>query len=265
MFGKKLNVSLLKLTLWFRRESAGQWIMNKTPSGEKPTVNTLRSIQNSRHFPDDILKGIHLNENVRISPKVSLNFVPKFELKTFHHYFMMALHRQGDKPLSELMMDNSLMHICVTRQWTQYIISIKTTNISDCKFDTKKPGSTEKRVVRHNNVSFVTQMPDTKCPTHHISIDIAIIKYTFIEIIFPILFQSFVLTNPCTHKSKRNCHCQNRTAADSGGPRPTMDSMRNFVIRLNNSGASLSVGHLESGQRYTYADSTGKVEDWFSS
>ena len=231
MFGKKLNVSLLKLTLWSRRESAGQWIMNKNPSGEKPTVYTLRPIQNNGHFPDDILKSIFLNENVTISHKVSLNFVPKFELKKFHHYFIMAFHRQGDKPLSEPMMDNSMMHICVTRQWTQYIISIKATNNSDCKFDTKKPGSTAKRVVRHNNISFVTKMPDTKCPTHHTSIDIAIIRYTFIEIIFPILFQSFVLTNPCIHKSKRNCHCRTRPAADSGGPRPTMDSIRTFVIR----------------------------------
>ena len=37
-------------------------------------LNTLRPKQN---FPDDIFKGIFLNENVWISIKISLKFVPK--------------------------------------------------------------------------------------------------------------------------------------------------------------------------------------------
>ena len=40
-------------------------------------VNTLRPRQNGRRFPDDILKWIFLNENVWISIRISLNFVPK--------------------------------------------------------------------------------------------------------------------------------------------------------------------------------------------
>ena len=40
-------------------------------------VNTLRPSQNGRHFPDDIFKCIFLNENVWISIRISLNFVPK--------------------------------------------------------------------------------------------------------------------------------------------------------------------------------------------
>ena len=40
-------------------------------------VNTLRPRQNGCHFPDDIFKGIFLNENVLISIKISLKFVPK--------------------------------------------------------------------------------------------------------------------------------------------------------------------------------------------
>ena len=39
--------------------------------------NTLRPRQNGRHFPDDTFKRIFLNENVRISIKISLKFVPK--------------------------------------------------------------------------------------------------------------------------------------------------------------------------------------------
>ena len=40
-------------------------------------VNTLRPRQNGRHFPDDIFKWTFLNENISISIKISLNFVPK--------------------------------------------------------------------------------------------------------------------------------------------------------------------------------------------
>ena len=40
-------------------------------------LNTLRPRQNGRHFADDILKSILLNENVCIPIEISLKFVPK--------------------------------------------------------------------------------------------------------------------------------------------------------------------------------------------
>ena len=40
-------------------------------------VNTSRPRQNGRRFADDTFKRIFLNENVRISIKISLKFVPK--------------------------------------------------------------------------------------------------------------------------------------------------------------------------------------------
>ena len=43
----------------------------------QPSVNTLRPTQNGRHFADDILKCIFLNENVWIPIEISLKFVPK--------------------------------------------------------------------------------------------------------------------------------------------------------------------------------------------
>ena len=47
-------------------------------SGNNGFVNTLRLRQNGRRdFPDDIFKCIFLNENVWISIKISLKFVPK--------------------------------------------------------------------------------------------------------------------------------------------------------------------------------------------
>ena len=39
--------------------------------------NTLRPRQNGRRFANDIFKRIFLNENVYISIKISLKFVPK--------------------------------------------------------------------------------------------------------------------------------------------------------------------------------------------
>ena len=44
------------------------------------SFNTLRLRQNGRHFPDDIFKSIFLNENVSISIKISLKFVPKGQI-----------------------------------------------------------------------------------------------------------------------------------------------------------------------------------------
>ena len=46
-------------------------------SGNWAIINTLRPRQNGRRFADDTFKRIFLNENVRISIKISLKFVPK--------------------------------------------------------------------------------------------------------------------------------------------------------------------------------------------
>ena len=82
-------------------------------------LNTLRPRQDGRHFADDTFKLIFLNENVRISIKISLKFVPKGPIKNIPALVqIMAWRRSGDKPLSEPMMVCLLTHICVTRlQW----------------------------------------------------------------------------------------------------------------------------------------------------
>ena len=85
-------------------------------------VNTLRPRQNGRRFTDDTFKRIFLNENVRISIKISLMFVPKGPINNIPALVqIMAWRRPGDKPLSESMMVNLLTHICVTRpQWVKH-------------------------------------------------------------------------------------------------------------------------------------------------
>ena len=65
------------------------------------SFNTLRPRQNGRHFPDDISKCIFLNENVLISMKISLKFVPKGQINNIPALVqIIAWRRPGDKPLS---------------------------------------------------------------------------------------------------------------------------------------------------------------------
>ena len=84
-------------------------------------INTLRPRQNGRHFPDDILKCIFLNENAWISIKISLKFVLKGPISNIPALVqIMAWRRTGGKPLSEPMLVSLLTHICVTRpQWVK--------------------------------------------------------------------------------------------------------------------------------------------------
>ena len=90
-------------------------------------VNSLRPRQNEHQFSDGIFKCIFFNENVWISIKISLKFVPKGPIDNIPALVeIMAWHRPGDKPLSELIMISLLMHICVTRpQWVNWILCNK--------------------------------------------------------------------------------------------------------------------------------------------
>ena len=74
-------------------------------------LNTLRSRQDGRNFPDDILNWIFLNENDLISIEFLLKFVPRGPINNIPA----LVRRPGDKSLSEPMMVSLLTHICVTR------------------------------------------------------------------------------------------------------------------------------------------------------
>ena len=78
--------------------------------------NTLRPRQSGRRFADDTFKRIVLNENFKISSKISQDFVPKGPINNISVLVqIMAWRRPGDKPLSEPMVVSLLTHICVTR------------------------------------------------------------------------------------------------------------------------------------------------------
>ena len=85
------------------------------------SVNTLRPRQNDQHFTDDIFKRIFVNENVCISIKISLTFVPEGPIKNIAALVqIMAWRCPGDKPLSEPMLVSLPTHICITQpQWVK--------------------------------------------------------------------------------------------------------------------------------------------------
>ena len=65
------------------------------------TVNTLRPRQNGRHFADDTFNRIFVNDNIRISIKFSLKFVPNGPINNIPALVqIMAWRRPGDEPLS---------------------------------------------------------------------------------------------------------------------------------------------------------------------
>ena len=80
-------------------------LKSSLPNPLKGGVNTLRQRQNSRLFPDDIFKWIFVNENIWISLRISLKFVPRVRIDNIKALVqIMAWCRPGDKPLSEPMM-----------------------------------------------------------------------------------------------------------------------------------------------------------------
>ena len=95
-------------------------------------LNTLRPRQNRSHFADDTFKRIFFNENVRILINISLKFVPKGLINDIPALVqIMAWWRPGDKPLSEPMMVNLLMHILqllFCYEFENYTFKIKATS-----------------------------------------------------------------------------------------------------------------------------------------
>ena len=98
-------------------------------------LNTLRPRQNGRRFADNTFKRIFLNENVRISIKISLKFVPKCPINNIPALVqIMAWRRPGDKPLFEPRMESLLTHICVTRpQWVKSLSHTEQRHASICR------------------------------------------------------------------------------------------------------------------------------------
>ena len=99
-------------------------------------LNTLRLRQNGYHFPDDIFRCIFLKENLWISIKISLKFIPTGAINNISALVqIIAWRRPGDKLLSEPMMIILPAHIYVTRpQWVNSVCN-SLPNVVHYKFD----------------------------------------------------------------------------------------------------------------------------------
>ena len=124
-------ISVWIQNIWVFLLANNLWVWHYRITGETYwweaiVVNTLGPRQNGRHFADDILKCILMNENVWIPIEISLKFVPKGSINNNPALFqIMAWRRPGDKPLSEPMLVSSLTHICVTRpQWVKECLQL---------------------------------------------------------------------------------------------------------------------------------------------
>ena len=104
--------AITRCVLWHLPRSASYRFLSERDQ----SVNTLRPRQDGRHFPDDSVKHIFLNENVWILIKMSQKFVPKGPINNIPAWVqIMAWRRPGDKPLFKPVMASLLTHICVTR------------------------------------------------------------------------------------------------------------------------------------------------------
>ena len=85
---------------------------------------TLKAGNFACHCKDDIFNCIFLNENVSISLKIQLRFVPTVRINNIPVLVqIMAWHWSGNKPLYESMVVRLLMHICATRpQRVKYLL-----------------------------------------------------------------------------------------------------------------------------------------------
>ena len=75
-----------------------------------PIFNTLRPKQNGRHFADDNLKCIFSNENIWISIKISLKFVPKGPINNIPALVQMMAWRRPGHYLKQCWLDYRLIY-----------------------------------------------------------------------------------------------------------------------------------------------------------
>ena len=120
-------------------------------------LNTLRPRQYGRNLPVDIFKCIFLNENVWISIKISLKFVPKGPINNILALVqIMAWRHPGYKPLSEAMMFNLPTHICVSRP--HIMADQKLWDFENCSIWLKLPLQLVPKGPINNNLALVQIM-----------------------------------------------------------------------------------------------------------
>ena len=101
------------------------WAYTLAFSWEYCCLITLRPTQNGRHFPNNIFKWIFLNENVWISIKISLKFIPDGPFDNIPALVqIMTWHWPGDKPSPEPM-------LVTQTQWVNKMAATSQTKFSN--------------------------------------------------------------------------------------------------------------------------------------
>ena len=76
-FWEKITLKVKHIWQSYLSTWSNSWSLRHVLDNEDTEFNSSRPRQDGRHFPDDIFKCIFFNENVKISIKISLKFVPK--------------------------------------------------------------------------------------------------------------------------------------------------------------------------------------------
>ena len=104
----------LRLNKRLSKQSWGWWF--QTPSCSSLRHCNVKAETKCPPFSKRYFKLIFLNENVRLSIKISLKFVPRGPINNISALVqIVAWRRPGDKPLYEPVGDSLLTHICFTR------------------------------------------------------------------------------------------------------------------------------------------------------
>ena len=158
---------MLKTTSWHHDKSQ----VSVKGNIYRSYLNSSPPGQNGRHFTDDNLKCIIVNEKFCILIEISLKFVPKCPIDNKTVMVQVRAEQATSCYLNQCWR-SSPTHICGTRgRWVNSHYNTRSTQ--------KKPGSTAKCMVRHKKSRFDTKMPGStqKWPSQHAPVDIAIIKH----------------------------------------------------------------------------------------
>ena len=120
--GLKIHKLIILFRLGVRGQSSRKNPVFETAATVRTTITPAKEAcyhieaeASCRHFADDIFKCIFLNENIWLSLKISLKFVPKIRINSISAFVqIMAWRRPGYKPSSEILV-SLLTHICVSR------------------------------------------------------------------------------------------------------------------------------------------------------
>ena len=126
-YNKNMTFSILMMNLYPCIAKYAYWYSKKLSVSDSTKSKCHRNVLT--HWGRDkidaifqmIFKCISLNENIWISNRISLKFVPKSQINDIPALVqIMAWRLPGNKPLSETMMVSLLTHMCVTQpQWVK--------------------------------------------------------------------------------------------------------------------------------------------------